>query len=36
MIVVTDFNIEEEFYYNDDIPKNYINPNDEITIVIKN
>ena len=33
---MTDFNIEEEFHYNDQVPENYINPNDEITILMKN
>ncbi|CAD8053689.1 unnamed protein product [Paramecium primaurelia] len=36
LIVVTDFEIEEEFILNQEIPKNYVNLNDEITVMIRN
>ncbi|CAD8050784.1 unnamed protein product [Paramecium sonneborni] len=36
LIVVTDFDIEEEFVLNQEKPTNYINVNDEITILIRN
>ncbi|CAD8190574.1 unnamed protein product [Paramecium octaurelia] len=36
LIVVTDLEIEEEFVLNQEIPQNAVNPNDEITILIRN
>ncbi|CAD8163692.1 unnamed protein product [Paramecium octaurelia] len=36
LIVVTDFEIEEEFVLNQEVPQNTVNLNDEITILIRN
>ncbi|CAK70479.1 unnamed protein product (macronuclear) [Paramecium tetraurelia] len=36
LIVVTDFEIEEQFVLNKEIPQNAVNLNDEITILIRN
>ncbi|CAK71014.1 unnamed protein product (macronuclear) [Paramecium tetraurelia] len=36
LIVVTDFEIEEEFVLNQEVPQNSVNLNDEITVLIRN